>query len=326
MAPLLSVQALDVAFQLPEGEFLALENISFHIYPNEVVGIVGESGCGKSLTSQAIMGILPGVASIKHGNISFQGCSLNDLSSREWQELRGNELTMIFQEPMTSLNPVLTIGRQIAEVLKKHTSLSKIERKQQVIKTMNEVGLPRAEALWKAYPHQLSGGMRQRVSIAMALISRPKLMIADEPTTALDVTIQSQILDLFQTIKQNHSTSLLFISHDLGVIQAVCDQVIVMYAGRIVEQGKVEKLISEPKHPYTQSLIQSIPDATKRGQRLYTIPGTVPHLQERQVGCPFSNRCTYKLKQCETSFPDTYEFDDGHTVACHLFAKEGDGN
>ncbi|API93287.1 MULTISPECIES: ABC transporter ATP-binding protein [Virgibacillus] len=324
-APLLSVQEIDVAFQLPAGEFPALENISFHVYPNEVVGIVGESGCGKSLTSQAIMGILPKAASIKHGNISFQDCSLNHLSSREWQELRGNELTMIFQEPMTSLNPVLTIGRQIAEVLKKHTSLSKIERKQQVIKTMKEVGLPRAEALWKAYPHQLSGGMRQRVAIAMALIGQPKLIIADEPTTALDVTIQSQILDLFHTIKQNHNTSLLFISHDWGVIHAICDRVLVMYAGRIVEQGDVEKLISEPKHPYTQSLIQSIPDATKRGQRLYTIPGTVPRLQERQAGCPFSDRCTYKIKQCETLFPDTYEF-DGHTVACHLFAKEGDRN
>ena len=274
--PLLSVEEVDVALQLPEGEFNALERISFSVYPNEVVGIVGESGCGKSLTSQAIMGILPKNATIKQGKIIFQDDELTALSQKQWQQIRGKNFSMIFQEPMTSLNPVLTIGKQISEVLKQHTTLSKRDMKEKTISVMKEVGLPRAEQLWKAYPHQLSGGMRQRVVIAMALIGQPKLIIADEPTTALDVTIQAQIVELFKKIKQTRNTSMIFISHDWGVIHAICDRVLVMYAGRIVEQGSISKLLSSPKHPYTKSLIQSIPDGARRGQPLYTIPGTVP--------------------------------------------------
>ncbi len=319
----LAVHELDITFHFPEGEFYALQDISFEINPNEVVGIVGESGCGKSLTAKAIMGTLPQNASITRGNMVFQDRQLHQMLDKDWQRLRGNELTMIFQEPMNSLNPVLTIGKQVSEVLKRHSSLSKKERKQKVMKTWKEVGLPRPEALWKAYPHQLSGGMCQRVVIAMAVIGEPQLIIADEPTTALDVTTQAQILDLFQSIKQNYNNALLFISHDWGVIRRICDRVMVMYAGTIVEQGNVDKLMNEPKHPYTKSLLQAIPNASKRGQRLYTIPGNVPSLQERKTGCPFYERCPLKMKQCKAVFPDTYTF-ARQTVACHLFAKEGD--
>ncbi|MGX4668598.1 ABC transporter ATP-binding protein [Cerasibacillus sp. JNUCC 74] len=319
--PLLSVEEVDVALQLPEGEFNALERISFSVYPNEVVGIVGESGCGKSLTSQAIMGILPKNATIKQGKIIFQDDELTALSRKQWQQIRGKKLSMIFQEPMTSLNPVLTIGKQISEVLKQHTTLSNRDMKEKTISVMKEVGLPRAEQLWKAYPHQLSGGMRQRVVIAMALIGQPKLIIADEPTTALDVTIQAQIVELFKKIKQTRNTSMIFISHDWGVIHAICDRVLVMYAGRIVEQGSISKLLSSPKHPYTKSLIQSIPDGARRGQPLYTIPGTVPQLHIRHTGCPFADRCQFKITSCEQIFPHTYKFNE-QTVTCHLYAKE----
>ena len=237
------------------------------------------------------MGILPKNATIKQGKIIFQDDELTALSRKQWQQIRGKKLSMIFQEPMTSLNPVLTIGKQISEVLKQHTTLSKKDMKEKTISIMKEVGLPRAAQLWKAYPHQLSGGMRQRVVIAMALIGQPKLIIADEPTTALDVTIQAQIVELFKKIKQTRNTSMIFISHDWGVIHAICDRVLVMYAGRIVEQGSISKLLSSPKHPYTKSLIQSIPDGARRGQPLYTIPGTVPQLHVRHTGCPFADRC-----------------------------------
>ncbi|MCC2250297.1 ABC transporter ATP-binding protein [Virgibacillus sp. AGTR] len=319
--PLLSIENLDVAFHFQDGDYNAINHVSFNVYPNEVLGIVGESGCGKSLTSKAIMGILPENASVKQGSITFRETNLVTMKEKQWQKIRGDAISMISQEPMTSLNPLLTVGKQIAEVLKQHRSYSKKEMKEKTIALMKEVGLPRAEALYKSYPHQLSGGMRQRIVIAIALIASPQLIIADEPTTALDVTIQAQILDLFKNIKNTRNSSLIFISHDLGVIRQVCDRVVVMYAGRVVEQGKVADILYEPKHPYTKGLIQSIPDHTKRGQELYTIPGNVPGLKERKRGCPFADRCAHRMDICHTHFPDEV-YVENQAVSCHLYTKE----
>ncbi|MFD1848843.1 ABC transporter ATP-binding protein [Oceanobacillus bengalensis] len=323
--PLLAIDHLDVSFQFNDGKYKALENITFSVADNEVVGIVGESGCGKSLTAQAILGILPENACIDQGSITFKGANLVELEERKWEDVRGKSISMIFQEPMTALNPLLTIGKQISEVLKKHTNLSKAEIRERTIAMMREVGLPRAEALYKSYPHQLSGGMRQRVVIAMALIVQPDLIIADEPTTALDVTIQAQILELFKQIKETRKASMMFISHDWGVIRSICDRVLVMYAGRIVEEGSLSEILQNPKHPYTKGLIEAIPDHRKRGKALFTIPGKVPPLKERKGGCPFTDRCSRRMNICAESFPDSVTFDSNkeQTVNCHLYSKEG---
>lgn len=320
--PLLSVENLDVVFHFQDGDYNAIDNVSFSVFPNEVLGIVGESGCGKSLTSQAVMGILPKNASVPQGSITFNQINLMDLKERQWQKIRGDAISMISQEPMSSLNPLLTVGKQISEVLKQHRTYSKAVVKEKTIALMKEVGLPRAEELYKSYPHQLSGGMRQRIVIAIALIASPQLIIADEPTTALDVTIQAQILDLFKNIKDTRNSSLIIISHDWGVIRQICDRVLVMYAGRIVEQGKVKDILRAPKHPYTKGLIQSIPDYRKRGEELYTIPGTVPGLKDRKGGCPFADRCAYKMNVCERIFPEEIDVAN-QTVSCHLYLEEG---
>ncbi|RKQ35837.1 ABC transporter ATP-binding protein [Oceanobacillus halophilus] len=319
--PILSIENMDVSFQLSDGKYKALEDISFSVFPDEVVGIVGESGCGKSLTSQAILGILPKNAQVDHGEIAYKNNNLLEMKENDWQEIRGSALSMIFQEPMTALNPLLTVGKQISEVLKKHTNLSKKTRKQKTISMMKEVGLSRAEELYNSYPHQLSGGMQQRIVIAIALIAEPDLIIADEPTTALDVTIQAQILELFRKLKQYRKTSIIFISHDWGVIRHICDRVLVMYAGRIVEQGSVTEIISNPKHPYTKGLIQSIPDHQKKGEELYTIAGKVPSLKERKGGCPFADRCSSRLDICKQQFPESVVMEGTHTVKCHLYLK-----
>ncbi|WP_217588160.1 ABC transporter ATP-binding protein [Lentibacillus saliphilus] len=319
---LLTIDDVNVSFRFSDGHYPALNHISFSVSQNEVVGIVGESGCGKSLTARTIMGILPDNAMLSQGSIMFDDTDLARLDEQEWQAIRGRRISMIFQEPMTSLNPLLTIGRQIEEVLKKHTKKTKRDMKAKTISVMNSVGLPRAEALYKSYPHHLSGGMRQRVVIAMALIGEPDLIIADEPTTALDVTIQAQILDLFKSLKATRNMSMVFISHDWGVIRSVCDRVIVMYAGRIVEEGTVEALLQNPQHPYTKALIQSIPDHTKKGQMLYTIPGTVPGLKERGSGCPFASRCQHKQAICEQKFPEPVRMGE-QSVACHLYSEAG---
>ncbi|WP_156289565.1 ABC transporter ATP-binding protein [Oceanobacillus salinisoli] len=321
--PLLAVENMNVTFQFADGKYKALEDITFSVFPDEVIGIVGESGCGKSLTSQAILGILPDNAAVKQGKVSYKEKDLLKYNEREWQQVRGKEISIIFQEPMTALNPLLTIGKQISEVLKKHTNLSKSERKKRTIEMMQEVGLPRAEELYKAYPHQLSGGMRQRVVIAIALIAEPDLIIADEPTTALDVTIQAQVLELFRKIKLQRKSSMIFISHDWGVIRHVCDRVLVMYAGHIVEEGTVSEILKHPKHPYTKGLIQSIPDHRKRGMELYTIPGKVPSLQERKGGCPFADRCLERMEQCGELYPESRLLEGTHAVKCHLYTKSG---
>lgn len=322
--PILDVKDLDVSFTFPDGQYKAIDSLSFTVHSNEVVGIVGESGCGKTLTSLAIMGMLPDNASITNGSICFRHKrQLVGLSEKEWQSIRGRAISMIFQEPMTALNPVYPVGKQISEVLIKHTKQSRKAIKEQTIQLMKQVGLPRAEALYHSYPHQLSGGMRQRIVIAMALIGEPDLIIADEPTTALDVTIQSQIIQLFRKLKQEKKVSMLFISHDWGVLSQVCDRVLVLYAGQLVEAGPISRLVDEPLHPYTKGLIRSIPDRAKRGEPLYTIPGRVPPLKERHRGCPFYDRCRERMEICRTVRPKTVNIKE-QMVQCHLYTEEMD--
>lgn len=280
---MLAIDDLNVSFHVKGKLYPALENISFTMEENSVVGVVGESGSGKSLTAQAILGVLPSNTEVE-GSIQLQGDELIHKSKKEWRKLRGTDLAIIFQEPMTALNPLMKVGKQISEVLKKHTKDSKKVRYQKTIAMMEEVGLKRPENLYHAYPHELSGGMRQRIVIAIALINHPKLIIADEPTTALDVTIQAQILHLLKDIMKKRDGAMLFISHDWGVISEVCDYVVVMYAGRIIEKGTVHELLTKPKHPYTRGLLRAIPDYRKRGQKLHTIPLRVPALTERKKG------------------------------------------
>ncbi|MCT4620113.1 MAG: ABC transporter ATP-binding protein [Marinisporobacter sp.] len=318
MEPLLKVDDLHIGFSTKEGILTAVEGNSFCIKKGEIVGIVGESGCGKSITSLAIMGLLPKNAKITKGEISFLGKDITSLKKDERRELRGKEMAMIFQEPMTSLNPVLRIGDQITEGLILHTGVSKKYAKEKAIEMMTKVGLPRPKQIYDAYPHELSGGMRQRVMIAMALICKPKLLIADEPTTALDVTIQAQILQLMKKMNQEMETAMLFISHDIGVIAKMCHRVIVMYAGHIFEEASIEKIVKDGMHPYTKGLMECIPTPEKRGKSLHAIPGRVPSLGEGKTGCPFALRCPKALKHCHHEKPDMKMVNKEHRVRCFL--------
>jgi peptide/nickel transport system ATP-binding protein len=320
---LLAMQDVEVAFSVGKKSYPALQGISFQVRGKEVLGIVGESGCGKSLTSLSVMGLLPGTAKITKGKIVLGDSDVTHLTAEAWCQIRGQQISMIFQDPMTALNPLVPIGKQIEETVRIHSAISKNEAKQRTLEMMTKVGLSRVEQLYHEYPHQLSGGMRQRVMIAMALICEPQLLIADEPTTALDVTIQAQILDLLRDMNQTTGTAIIFISHDLGVIREVCDRVIVMYAGYIVEDAPVAELLEAPKHPYTLGLLQSIPDIEKRGQPLYTISGRVPAITERSAGCPFVGRCSSASPTCERSVPGLTPVSDTHRVRCHLYSEVG---
>jgi len=303
---LLEVKNLNVSFKIGKETHPALENVSFTIDENSVVGLVGESGSGKSITAHSILGILPTNTHIE-GSITLGDEELIHKSQKEWRGIRSNEISLIFQEPMTSLNPLMKVGKQISEVLKKHTKDSKETRYQKTIDMMREVGLNRPESLYHSYPHELSGGMRQRIVIAIALINHPKLIIADEPTTALDVTIQAQIIKLLKEIMNKRSGAMLFISHDWGVISQVCDYVVVMYAGRIVEQGPIEKLLYKPEHPYTRGLLKAIPDFRKKGEDLYTIPLRVPALTERKKGnWPYIKITEQNEWHAKEIFPEIY--------------------
>lgn len=318
---LLRVTDLSIGIKGNEEINNAVNGVSFNIGAGEILGIVGESGCGKSITALSIAGLLPKSAVITGGSINFNGTELKEVDKIDMRKIQGKDISMIFQEPMTSLNPLMKIGKQVAEGLEIHYKLTKNEIKERVIEAFKEVGLPRAEELYNYYPHQLSGGMRQRVMIALAIVCRPKLIIADEPTTALDVTIQAQILGLLKKINREHNTSMLFISHDLGVINQLCDKVSVMYAGSTVEQGTAKDILSHPIHPYTKGLIGSIPDRSKKGKRLSNIPGKVPPITVRSVGCCFAPRCS---RACDTCFAQKPEFVDlglNHKACCH-FAKE----
>jgi peptide/nickel transport system ATP-binding protein len=321
MQPLLDVEGLKTWFFARDGVVRAVDGVSFSIHPGETVAMVGESGCGKSVTSLSILRLIasPPGRTIA-GRIAFEGRNLLALPDREMRKVRGNEISMIFQEPMTSLNPVLTIGRQIAETLTVHRGMSRADALARAVEMLRLVNIPEPAARLGQYPHQLSGGMRQRVMIAMALACDPKLLIADEPTTALDVTIQAQILDLMRELKARTGAAILLITHDLGVVAEMAQRVFVMYAGRKVEEAPVRALFARPRHPYTRGLLASIPRlgaaaATAR-RRLAEIPGLVPSLREEIAGCVFAPRCAYAQERCRREYPPLERKDDGHWVAC----------
>lgn len=320
---ILEVKDLQTTFFIDSGQIPAVDHIDFHLGDSEILGIVGESGCGKSATSLSIMGLIPNPpGKIVGGEILYNNQDLTDLSEKEMRKIRGNDIAMIFQEPMTSLNPLFTIGNQMIEAIMIHTKeWSKKQAEERAIQMLKLVGLPRVEALMKDYPHQLSGGMRQRVMIAMALVCDPKILIADEPTTALDVTIQAQILKLMKELNDRLGTAILLITHDLGVVAEICERVIVMYAGQIIEEAPTKLIFDDPQHPYTQGLIQSVPDMRFKKDRLYSIPGNVPKPGTITNGCRFAARCKYAFDSCRLENPELYETADVHRTRCFLYAK-----
>ena len=313
---LLDVRGLSIGFSTEQGPVRVVEDVSFAIAPGETMGLVGESGCGKSVTAQTIMRLLPSPPSrIEAGNIFFDGGDLAALPEKKMQGVRGDRIGMVFQEPMTSLNPTQRIGAQIAEPLLLHRGLSYAEAKAEVIRVLSLVGIGNAGRRLDQYPHELSGGLRQRVMIAMAIICKPKLLIADEPTTALDVTIQAQIMSLLQSLQQELSLAILLITHDLGMVAELCRSVSVMYAGRIVEQGEAAMVLRRPRHPYTAGLLNSSPRRAAKGERLPSIPGLVPPPGKRGTGCSFADRCPRVLDRCRTETPPLLPI-DGRAAAC----------
>lgn len=317
--PLLEIKNLKTYFYIDKEVGKAVDDVSFSIRPGETVCVVGESGCGKSVTSLSIMRLISEPGKIVDGKILFNGRNLLDLNRDEMRGLRGNDIAMIFQEPMTSLNAVLTIGQQMIEPLMEHRSLSKKEAYQQSVALIKKVGIPRAEEIIHAYPHELSGGMLQRIMIAIALSCEPKLLIADEPTTALDVTIQAQILDLLRRIKEEFNMSILLITHDLGIVAEIADHVVVMYAGKVIEQASVLELFQNPRHPYTRGLLKSKPTIGQRKKRLYSIQGQVPNIMELGEGCYFSDRCEHCMDICKNKAPRFTIDSTGHQTACWLY-------
>ncbi|MEC7368653.1 MAG: ABC transporter ATP-binding protein [Pseudomonadota bacterium] len=318
MPNLLEIHELVTEFDTDEGVVRAVDQVSFDVKPGATLGLVGESGCGKSVTALSIMQLLPNPAGrIVSGNIFFQGLDLTHLSIAEMENLRGNEIGMVFQEPMTALNPVQTIGRQLTEVLHLHTDQNDASALQAAVEILEKVGIPSPEIRLSEYPHQLSGGMRQRVLIAIALVCSPSLLIADEPTTALDVTIQAQILDLIENLQKQLGMAVLMITHDLGVIAETCQDVVVMYAGKVVEKGSVFDIFDHPKHPYTQGLLRSIPRLDSPAKsKLEVIDGMVPGLLDLPSGCRFQNRCPLKIAQCENTSPGMEFVNSNHQVSC----------
>jgi len=319
MSELLKVKDLKTYFYGEEKISRAVDGVNFHLDSRETLGLVGESGCGKSVTALSILRLVPEPpGKIVSGEIIFEGRDLLKLSEKEMRHVRGRQIAMIFQEPMTSLNPVFTVEYQIAEMFLTHTKMTKKEAREKVVELLDQVKIPAPRERAKDYPHQLSGGMRQRVMIAMALACKPKIVIADEPTTALDVTIQAQILDLFLELKTNVDMSLIMITHDLGVIAEIADRVAIMYAGEIVEEAPVKDLFSHPLHPYTIGLLKCIPRLGETRKQLQTIGGTVPDPSEKPKGCPFHPRCFKAQKKCETDKPEMRELESGHWAACHF--------
>jgi peptide/nickel transport system ATP-binding protein/oligopeptide transport system ATP-binding protein len=318
--PILEVDNLKTYFYTDDGEVPAVDGVDFHIDPGSTVGIVGESGSGKSVTALSVLQLIPQPpGKIVDGSINFKGRDLTKLSEKQMRQVRGNDISMIFQEPMTSLNPVYTVGNQIIEAITLHQDVEYAEARQQAIDMLEKVGIPSPDTRIDEYPHQMSGGMKQRVMIAMALACNPKLLIADEPTTALDVTIQAQILDLLQDLQDDLGMSILLITHNLAVVAETCDYVAVMYGGRVVEFGDVETIFENPSHPYTIGLFSSLPQIDTphagRDDHLYVIPGMVPSPQDFPSGCRFRDRCEYATDKCSQLPPDD-EIDDGHLSAC----------
>ncbi|NCF71142.1 MAG: ATP-binding cassette domain-containing protein [Chlamydiales bacterium] len=315
---ILEIKDLHVRFKTLAGEVHAVRGVDLKLRKGEGLAIVGESGCGKSVTAQSIVNLIPQPpGEIVKGNVYFNGEDLLQKNEKELQKIRGRNIAMIFQNPMTALNPIMRIGKQLTEVMAKHLKLSKEEAKKRAVELLNLVGIPEAEKRFYEYPYQFSGGMRQRVMIAIALVCRPELVIADEPTTALDVTIQAQILDLIASLKKQFGMSLLLITHDLSTISEVCERVVVMYAGKIVEQGLIEDVLSNPQHPYTKGLLRSLPSANK-GQELRPIEGSPPDLYKPPKGCAFAPRCDYAMKICETRQADTYCVGEDASAVCFL--------
>lgn len=320
---ILEIKDLCVEFKTVEGTVQAVDHLSYLLHKGEKLGIVGESGSGKSVSSLGMMQLIPNPpGKITGGEILYKGQDLVKASEKEMQKIRGNEISMIFQEPMTSLNPIIKCGKQIAESLRLHRGMKKKEAMEEAIRMMKAVGIANPEVRAHEYPHQMSGGMRQRVMIAMALACKPQILIADEPTTALDVTIQAQILDLIRELNESMGTSVVFITHDLGVVSELCDTVIVMYTGHIVEQAPVRELFETPKHPYTAGLLNAIPRITKERKPLETIEGMVPNPTERIEGCSFSPRCPHATERCRKENPPVRQLSESRTVRCWLYADE----
>ena len=317
----LEVRDLELWFNGDYGAVKILNKVSFDINKGETLGIVGESGCGKSMTSLCIMQLLNTPPAVINGSIKLRGRELLALSDKQMQQIRGNKISMIFQEPMTSLNPVFTIGNQLSETFMLHQGLSRKEAEKKAVELLEMVKIPLPEQRVKEYPHQLSGGMRQRVMIAMALACQPELLIADEPTTALDVTIQAQILDLMRQLQKDMGTAIAFITHDLGVVYEMCDRVLVLYCGEVMEEAPVEELFGDPKHPYTDGLMSTLPKFDQPG-KLPTIPGTVPPSGKYPKGCVFAPRCPYASEQCNTCKPPLVDLGGDHKVRCFRYAEE----
>jgi oligopeptide/dipeptide ABC transporter ATP-binding protein len=314
---MLTVQDLSVYFVGNGRIARAVDGVSYEVRSGETVCLVGESGCGKTVSALTILGIIPQPpARIMGGKIIFDNQNLLDLGEKEMERIRGNRIAMVFQEPMTSLNPVFTVGDQIRETIMIHERVSKKDLHARCVQLLRDVGIPSPEERLKDYPHQLSGGQRQRIMIAMALACNPDLLIADEPTTALDVTIQAQILNLFRELQRKGQMSLLYITHDLGVVATIADRIYVMYAGIIVEQGDAAPIFHDPHHPYTQGLLASLPNRSKRGGTLHSIPGTVPDPAYKPAGCPFHPRCPFAIESCRIEFPAMCDYGEGHLSRC----------
>lgn len=320
MEKVLEIKDLAVSFKTFFGEVEAVRKISFDVHKGETVAIVGESGCGKSVTANSIMQLLPmPPAFFKGGQILFNGEDIVQKTEKEMQQIRGNQISMVFQDPMTSLNPTMKIGKQIVEGLVKHQKLSRAEAKEKAIEMLNLVAVPQPEKRVNQYPHEFSGGMRQRVMIALAMVSNPQLLIADEPTTALDVTVQAQILDLMKNIQDKLDMSIILITHDLGIVADVSDKVVVMYAGQIMEQGQTEEIFKNPKHPYTQKLLASVPRLDMdKNESLHSIEGTPPDLYIPPKGCPFYDRCEDAMKICKDNMPEFDYHTNTHYSRCWL--------
>lgn len=314
---LLHIENLKTVISSKDGKLVPVDGVDITIPKGKTVGIVGESGCGKSMTAMSIMGLLPNTTHIEEGKILFQDMDLTKLNPKELRKITGDKISIIFQEPMTSLNPVIQVGKQVREAILLHEKVSKEEVKQRVIEIFRQVGIPEPERRYNAYPHQLSGGLRQRVMIGMAMVCNPDLLIADEPTTALDVTIEAQILHLMRQLQKDKGTSIMMITHNLGVVAEICDQVYVMYAGKVVESAEVHELFQNPKHPYTQGLLGALPKMDSR-QRLNSIDGMVPTLKDMPTGCRFAPRCPMATQKCREEQPALVDVTAEHQVRCFM--------
>jgi oligopeptide transport system ATP-binding protein len=326
-ARLLEVKNLSISFHTFAGEVSAVRNVDFHLDRGEVIAIVGESGSGKSVSTQAILGLTPiPPGEISSGEILFDGEDLLRYGERRMSEISGSRISMIFQDPMTSLNPTMKVGNQIREILHQHAQLSRAEAGERTVELMQLVGIPEPRVRMSQYPHEFSGGMRQRAMIAMAMANHPQVLIADEPTTALDVTIQSQIFRLLRELREKFSTAIILITHDLGVVAGMADRIVVMYAGKVVEEGATEQIYYRPQHPYTAGLLRSVPSlAAGEGQRLNTIEGTPPFLLSVPAGCPFAERCDYAMRVCREELPPYHRPEPGCRAACWLYEEGASG-